>query len=139
MRCQHGTRKKWQESTKGAMVKAGKIALATIEMVEALVGGWFHWIDTGHLPDSTGFPVDIREVIKNQTHIGWDQVIHGRVTKKWAALRSSTLPTQCTNPDKDAKTNSWTLDILDTLWKQWFIVWEARNKTVHRNKKSERT
>ena len=63
MRCQHGTRKKWRESTKGEMVKAGKNARASIEMVEALVGSWFHWIATGKPPDSTGFPTDIREAI----------------------------------------------------------------------------
>ena len=102
-------------------------------MVEALVGGWFHWIETGQLPDSSGFPANIREAIENQTHIGWDQVIHGRVTKKWAALRSPPSLTRFTVPNENTTINIWTLDILNALWKQWFIVWEARNKTEHGN------
>ena len=138
MRCQHGTRKKWRESTKGEMVKAGKNARASMEMVEAFVGSWFHWIATGQPPDSTGLPIDIREAIENQTHIGWNQVIHGRVSKKWAALRPPSTPTSVVTPKENTETTKWTLDVLDALWKQWFNVWEARNKTVHGNTQTER-
>ena len=42
MRCQHRMRKKWREQTKGEIVKAGKKAQALVDMVEGLVGGWFH-------------------------------------------------------------------------------------------------
>ena len=138
MRCKHGTRKKWRESTKGEMVKAGKNARASIEMVEAFVGGWFHWIDTGQPPNCTGFPTDIREAIENQTSIGWNQVIHGRVSKKWAALRPPSTPTSVVTPKENTATTKWTLDVLDALWKQWFTVWEARNKTVQGNTQTER-
>ena len=120
------------------MVKAGKNAQASMEMVEALVGGWFHWIDTGQLPDSTEFPADIQEAIKNQTRIRWDQVIHGSVMKTWASLRPTSPADRFTVPNKNTTVNTWTLDILDVLWKQWFIVWEARNKTVHGNTQTER-
>ena len=138
MRCQHGTRKKWRESTKGEMVKAGKHARTSIEMVEAFVGGWFHWLDTGQPPDCTGFPTDIQEAISTQTRLGWDQVINGRITKKWASLRPSSPSTRLATPTGNATTTTWTLDILDVLWKQWFTVWEARNKTVHGNTQTER-
>ena len=100
------------------MVKAGKNAQASMEMVEALVGGWFHWINKGQPPDSTGFWADIQEAIKNQASIGWDQVIHGRVTKKRAAIWPPTPPNRFTDSNKTTTSNLWILDTLNVSWKQ---------------------
>ena len=102
------------------------------------MGGWFHWLDTGQPPDCTGFTTKINAAIENQTRLGWDQVIHGRITKEWTSLQPSGPSTRFATPDKNEMTTKWALDILDVLWQQWFNVWEARNKTVHGNTQSER-
>ena len=138
-RCKHGTRKEWRSRAKNAMVKAAKKSGASMDAVEALVGGWIEWLTTGSIPDASTLSPNIQAAMISQTEIGWGQIIHGRISKEWATLRSAKTTGEPPETKRINPPSLWVLDTMDALWKAWFELWKERNDFVHGKTKQEQT
>ena len=110
-----------------------------MDTVESFVGGWFHWLETGSLPQTQKFSPDIEAAMDSQSRIGWDQVLHGRVATAWRRLRpDGNRGTQLGTRPAD-QLSLWVVDTLDALWRAWFDIWEERNGYVHGKTKQEQS
>ena len=138
-RCTHGSRKEWRSKAKQAMIKAAKKSGASMDMVEALVGGWFSWLTTGSVSVGGTISPELRAAIDSQSQIGWGQVLHGRISKEWGRLRSPETPVSSPGTKSTLPPSLWVLDTLDAMWQAWFDLWKARNEFVHGKTKQEQT
>ena len=50
--------------------------------------------------------------------------MHGRFAKEWAEHDR-------TQPGKKSKLTSWTMEVIDFIFTQWWTLWESRNQDRH--------
>jgi hypothetical protein len=87
---------------------------------------WFHDVSL----DKTKYPRLFHRLIEEQNTLGWRQIFQGRLTKEWARLQDSHL--REIKAHSNSKTGTlWTSNIITTVWKTFFTMWEARNAVVH--------
>ena len=110
---------------------------ASMDMVEAFVGGWLDWLSKGSLPETSTFPPNIKAAMDSQSQIGWGQVIHGRISKEWGTLRSMETHGIPLGTKSAPPSSLWVLDTLDALWSKWFDLSKERNNFIHGKTKQE--
>jgi hypothetical protein len=98
-------------------------------LVDILLDGLDAWFNNIPL-DKSRYPPMYNKLITDQDALGWRQLFQGRMTREWARLQDQHLVQQ------SAKTYSssgllWTTSILTTIWREYFIMWDLRNKVVH--------
>ena len=69
-------------------------------------------------------PPQFHQVLKEQTLIGWPQLLHGH----WQQLH---LQSHTTPPNSKQKPAQWSKAILKTMWQQWHDMWIDRCKDRH--------
>jgi hypothetical protein len=82
------------------------------------------------------FPPDVRRVILQQNEIGWRQVFNGRFAKAWSTVQEDYLARHTgsngsNNTPSRKKGKQWQKKFILEIWKQWMILWKARNDLVH--------
>ena len=79
----------------------------------------------------------IQTAMRQQEDIGWHQLLHGRAVRAW---RQTLAPkhTPYDGARQDSNETTWVTNVLDTIWTEWFKVWEARNEFVHGKTKTEK-
>ena len=82
------------------------------------------------------FPPDLRRVILQQNEIGWRQVFNGRFAKAWSTVQEDSLARYTgsngsNNTQSRKKGKQWQKKFILEIWKQWMILWKARNDLVH--------
>jgi hypothetical protein len=129
LRCSHPDRKPWRHRLYKALRATCERLLTRPYLVDILVNGldaWFSGIDL----DKTKYPNAYHRLIEEQTNLGWRQLFQGRFTNEWTRLQDSHLlqigsTTNC-------KTGTlWATNIITTIWKELFLMWETRNQAVH--------
>ena len=79
----------------------------------------------GDNPDRVPVDPDIIEINSAQTQIGWHQLMHGCFALQWNAHPN-------TQPDSTVKQRgSWTSNIIDFIFSQWWKLWESRYQDRH--------
>jgi hypothetical protein len=97
--------------------------------VDILLNGLDAWFNDATL-DYSKYPRTYQKLIKEQTALGWRQLFQGRLTTEWARLQDRHL--HDIKAHSNFKTGTlWTTNIITTLWKAFFTMWEARNAVVH--------
>jgi len=74
----------------------------------------------------------ICRTIESQLHIGINQLIRGRVSKKWEKLQTSNQIAQ----NKTTREYRWTEKFINSLWDLGTSLWAIRNKCIHTTKNS---
>ena len=108
----------------------GKQQRAPPDIVKAFIGGWVSWMENEESEIPAGASVAIQTAMKQQEDIGWHQLLHGRAVRAWR----QTVTTNHTSSDgalRGSNETTWVTNMLDTIWTEWFKVWEARNEFVH--------
>lgn len=82
------------------------------------------------------FPMDVRRVIMQQNKIGWRQVFNGRFAMAWSTVQDDYLARQNASHGSDStqsrkKGKQWQKKFIMEIWKQWMVLWKARNDLVH--------
>ena len=77
----------------------------------------------------------LRQAYEEQTMIGWNQIIRGRLAKSWELLLSQEIETrnQRRGPKKQKQFQSaeiWGRKFIVVLWKHVISTWEVRNSTI---------
>ena len=78
--------------------------------------------------DKKDWPMILQQVYKEQTDIGWTQVLFGRLSKKWAEANA-----QLKGQREDDKPY-WSTRTINLCWNFGLEVWKARNSLVHKKK-----
>ena len=72
------------------------------------------------------WPQPLQTAYKEQTDIGWEQVLYGRIAKSWR--RVATLKEM---DQGDNSPDSWIRKIIRLNWKFGIDIWSFRNELVH--------
>ena len=84
---------------------------------------------TVHMLDA---PLSIRRLLHQQNAIGWDHFLLGRFSSEWGALQDEYYARQARVTETKRQTGQrWQIAIIGTIWQQWFLLWELRNKDLH--------
>ena len=79
----------------------------------------------GDNPDLVPDAPELAEICVQQKDIQWEQMLLGRFARAW-----NTHPR--TQPGMPQHSNqTWTTDIIDFIFTQWWILWESRNRDRH--------
>jgi hypothetical protein len=78
------------------------------------------------IPPDT-YPTRYKDLIAQQTDIGWDQVYKGRWSKEWSRLQ--TLHERCHHTKE--RPSSWIVGLGRLMIDQWYKVWKLRNEQRH--------
>lgn len=123
-RCQSFTRLQWRRTFLAELRKT-LIRLGTGPLVRELLVSKLRAVLDGDNPDSVPEHPDLEEICRQQELIGWDQLMLGRFAKGWGRHHR----TQPSSQDKRAHT--WTTDVIDFIYTQWWQLWETRNQDQH--------
>ena len=67
----------------------------------------------------------LQEICNKQRQIKWEHLMCGRFTLEWAT-HHRTQPGQ-----KRTLNQSWTVEVIDFIFTQWWQLWEMRNQDRH--------
>jgi hypothetical protein len=99
-------------------------------LTACILNGIQSW-NTGQVIDCA-FPTtadEVRQVTLEQTQIGWEHLLRGRISKRWQVAFLHFQPES--DKKRDTKATTWARKLIAALWEYSFAIWEARNKTVH--------
>jgi len=68
--------------------------------------------------------------VLEQNFIGWWQLFNGRMTALWAEHQDAHLH-RIKKHTKKCNGLAWSIDVISTLWKEWFKLWKDHNKVIH--------
>ncbi len=72
------------------------------------------------------WPQALQMAFNNQTDIGWEQVLHGRIAKSWKRV----VTTQDTDRGDDFS-DPWVRKMIRLNWKFGMDIWTFRNELIH--------
>jgi predicted house-cleaning noncanonical NTP pyrophosphatase (MazG superfamily) len=109
-------------------------------MKEAVMLGFQAWINDQPIPDIAEIiptsSTALRMAYKEQSEIGWDQMIRGRLSKRWAEFINH-AQAQDAHEGYKTTTTTWGCDWICIIWKTMLILWNLRNQSVHGATKTE--
>jgi hypothetical protein len=84
------------------------------------------WLGTGDT-NTTAFSESIQQALDQQSRLGWDQFLRGRIGLKWAQLRSQhflELKLRHTG-------QKWASLLIMAIWDFTWSMWDNRNDILH--------
>jgi hypothetical protein len=67
--------------------------------------------------------------VEEQSAIGWNNFIKGRVSKKWSEAQD--IFYKSVHPTSPLTGEQWSSKLITEVWKIFFSVWKARNTHLH--------
>jgi hypothetical protein len=84
------------------------------------------WLGMGNT-NTTAFSQSIQQALDQQSRLGWDQFLRGRIGLKWAQLQSQHFLEQ-----KMRQTGQkWASHLIMALWDFTWSMWDNRNHILH--------
>ena len=84
------------------------------------------WMD-GTSPARLPIPPLLRAAVRDQTTLGWDQFVKGRIANCWARLQAEDFASrQLRNTRK-----SWAAALIVAIWELSWQMWDHRNDILH--------
>ena len=106
-------------------LKRKLIDLGTGSKVRDLLISKLRAVLDGENPDRVPEDPELAEICSHQALIGWDQLMRGRFAKQWARHANTQLGTRL------KRKHSWTTEVIDFIFTQWWHLWELRNQDRH--------
>lgn len=99
--------------------------------MELLVEALHRVIHNQDLEDLPSFGLDTLR--QDQTKIGWQNLLKGRLSKRWASIQQAYLESRPTtaSTDNDQRGLQWTVSTIDCIFKCWLDLWDIRNQDRH--------
>jgi hypothetical protein len=138
LQCKSESHTSWRESL--LLIVAKKCSdLRTMPSLQALllraIREWcLHPHDAApyQMTPSDNSPRAFRRIIFQQNAIGWEHLFLGRFSSAWSSLQDDYYARQAHSIETKRQTGQrWQTAIIGTLWTNWFLLWEIRNKALH--------
>jgi hypothetical protein len=76
--------------------------------------------------------LEVRCLVFQQNSIGWEQLFLGRFSNSWGSLQDAYYARRAHSIESKRQTGQrWQNALIDSIWQQWFLLWELRNKALH--------
>jgi hypothetical protein len=99
------------------------------QLLDILIDGFHSWFKNQPI-DCNRYLTQYRQVVKEQTEIGWQHMFNGHFTSQWRILQDWYI--QQLKIHTITHTGArWSLRTITTLWNDFFVLWQSRNETIH--------
>jgi hypothetical protein len=134
--CPHSDRSDWRRKSLQAIRKVCDNLHTAPELIDILLDGLSACFTKSPFPTHK-YSQRFAKLFDEQTTIGWRQLFNGRLSKEWANIQQQYLVSS-NQVDKFHTGQLWSVQIICTIWRHWFEVWDIRNKVIHGKDKSTR-
>jgi exonuclease III len=135
--CSHFSRNKWRHGLLRALLEtctANFTYPPLHDLLQEAVQAWFYNIDpeTVFTVPYQQYPRELHLLIRQQNHIGWRQLFHGRFSVEWSRIQSDFYFRTRDDPGRNHKLTGqgWQVKIITTIWTNWRTLWKQRNHDV---------
>lgn len=114
----------------------------------AIMTGFHHWIYNKPIPPILQYcptaPSDLQKAYNDQTRIGWNHFVRGRISIHWQKLITHHLRNQPPDPIEESSTKKkkkksdqvrtsfeWASRLIVASWHGILILWDLRNRSIH--------
>ena len=127
--CPHTTREEWRTSfMKTLMNKLDKIDTDP-QLLDLMREGLHSVLFPHRHPDNAiKVPTGYEDLAANQADIGWSQILKGKLSIDWQIRQQAYLGDKST---KKKNGQTWTTDVVSTIFEQWLNLWNLRNTDRH--------
>ena len=123
-KCKHHKRIEWHQTFLKDL-KTHLVTARTGPKVQHLLISKLRAVLDGENPDRVPVNPVVTDISSDQTQIGWHQLMYGRFALQWDKHTN-------TQPAATAKQQgSWTTNVIDFIFSQWWKLWESRNQDRH--------
>jgi hypothetical protein len=124
--CSHQSRQQWREQFQEKM----KLKMEKYKTPEYIVNLWINGMKKGmgNEEEPIGSTPETQSIIEEQEKIGWEQMIKGRISKKWIKAQEEEMGDNATKR-KNALT--WATEMISLIFEQWLKLWKIRNEDRH--------
>jgi len=134
--CNHHDRAVWRRKSLQEIRKVCQNLQTAPELTDILLEGLAACYNNSPFPNNK-YSQRFDKLFDEQNIIGWRQLINGRITKEWAHLQHQHLAKN-NLIDKFRTGQTWSIQIICTIWTQWYQVWKIRNDVIHGKDRSTR-
>jgi hypothetical protein len=100
-------------------------------LLDILMEALYAWLHSNPPPNPATYPAAYRQLVSEQTTLGWRQLFNGRWSTEWSRLHGQfILRSFDPIPSKMSGTN-WTSTYINLLWTSFRQLWDSRNGKVH--------
>ena len=117
-RCPATSRIQWRKTCYTTMRKKLE-QLKTPQHVQSLFLEGLQVMLQGQSATTIQIPLETTELAQSQRQIGWHHILKGKLSNAWDDW----------NPQQEG--TSWTTEIIDTIFTEWWKLWELRNEDRH--------
>jgi hypothetical protein len=98
-----------------------------VEVKDCIIKCVSKWLRKEPMPSVHKMPLLVRTLFREQSDIGWDHFIQGRMSMTWVELIIRQLETKNI---KNQKAEQWGTDLIIIYWKNILNMWNQRNVEV---------
>ena len=113
-------RRKFLKTLKTKLIQRG-----TGTIIRDLLVSKIRAVLDGADPDQIPTEPIVADICNKQKQIGWDQLLRGRFATAWGTHTSTPSGSQ------GETHRTWTTEVIDFIFTQWWLLWESRNQDKH--------
>ena len=142
LQCPHPTRAQWRRQVVSELKQTCHKWKTNPDLRDILIDGIIGWWSSADIIDyelpTAVYDDKYTRLINQQNRTGWNQIFLGRFSWEWSDTQDDFYATrQDINPKKRLTGLRWQSAIINTLWDQWYALWEMRNRDVHGANKTQ--
>jgi hypothetical protein len=134
IRCTFATRRLWRNDLLVHLRATHSSNECDPRLLDILIDGLHTWFSHSTV-DSSRYPRSYHKLIREQTEIGWRHLFNGHLTTQWRVKQDRYIRRMKIK----TRTNTgagWALRTMTTLWRDFFVLWKARNESIHGHDKT---
>ncbi|KAI2502333.1 hypothetical protein MHU86_12137 [Fragilaria crotonensis] len=136
IRCQAAARSHWRTALQTRLQSFHDQAQTSPLLRHLLQEALQQWFQTDDdiVVSPIFYPVELREIIRQQNDIGWRQIFNGRFSKEWSIAQDAYYRRVLPKPGGTLARRSgarWQRQLILAVWDWWFELWKSRNEDVH--------
>ena len=133
--CPATSRNKWRKTCHKALLDQLN-ELDTAPPLQALLLEAAKAVLQGTPLDNIAIEPEVQHVADAQANIGWHQLFKGRFSKSWKQVQDQYLGTRKTKRNTG---QTWLTKVINTIFQEWWKLWELRNEDLHGRDLNTRT
>ncbi len=131
VRCNHAVCHKWRGDFLRILRKRGEPLHTNPVLLDILIQGLDSWLRYQPEPFPAAYPPAYRSLIREQSVIGWRQILNGRWSTRWAILQDRYLRRHFDPIPAQLGGTKWVTIMIDTTWHSVRNLWDLRNGKVY--------
>ena len=131
--CDHHLRNTWRQGflrdLRDLFISSNTSPLLSNLLLES-IRQWFSTPTNIFLQPERYHPT-LRQIIRQQNKIGWDQIFTGRFAIAWSKHQSLYFEHFRGSDDIQKHGTAWQANLIKFVWERWYMLWTQRNQEVH--------